>query len=231
MKIHRFIGDFNLTAPRIDIHDKDLIKQIKEVLHLQKDEQVVLSNSQGQEIQGKIIDLQKDFISVEVLERRVNTNEPSNEVILGCAVLKKENFELVVQKVTEVGVKKIIPLITSRTIKLGLNLDRLSKIAKEAAEQSGRGTIPDIIEPTKFENVLSETKDMDIVLLDIEGKEPFQSLKKDRKMVILIGPEGGWTEDELTLAKEHNVKIASLGKLILRAETAAIIASFLVFNP
>ena len=113
---------------------------------------------------AKILLLAKDKAELEILETIKNKNESENHVNLYCSILKKENFELAVQKAVEVGVKEIIPIITARTVKLGLNHERLNKIIKEAAEQSGRGVLPKLDEAIIFDEALKLAKENDLNL-------------------------------------------------------------------
>jgi 16S rRNA (uracil1498-N3)-methyltransferase len=151
-----------------------------------------------------------------------------NQAILYCAVLKKENFELVVQKATEIGVAKIVPVITERTVKLGINMERLHKIIVEACEQSGRGFLPEIVEPMKLEFALKGAESNDANLFFHFSKTKISASDKISGQVgLFVGPEGGWSDEEVNLAKDHNCKIVSFGDNVFRAETAAIIASYL----
>ena len=147
-------------------------------------------------------------------------------------VLKKENFEWAVQKAVEVGVKEITPIITARTVKLGLNKDRLKKIIKEAAEQSGRGILPKLNEAIIFDEAIKSAKENDLNLFfNIGGKNVQHSMSNISKIGIFIGPEGGWDEEEIKKAQSSNgFTIVGLGKTILRAETAAVIASYQTVN-
>jgi 16S rRNA (uracil1498-N3)-methyltransferase len=192
-----------------------------------------LGDGRLNEARGRIINLSKKEAEVEILEIGKNQNEPRFEVNLYCAILKRENFEFVVQKATEVGVRTIIPLITQRTVKKGLRSDRLIKIIKEAAEQAGRGIVPKFAEAMDFKKAM-EVVDLDSLnlIFDASGNFYSQILKnaKAEEMNIFIGPEGGWEEKELELAEEHNFQIMSLGKLTLRSETAAVIATYLAIN-
>ena len=249
MKIHRFIDDFDLSQKEIEITG-EIAHQIIKVLKLQIGEKIELSDGKGSVGFGKIKNIEKRSVLVEM--EKVQKVEENKKNTLFCAVLKKENFELVVQKTTECGISKIIPIISARTIKTGLNLERLQKIAKEASEQSGRGIMPEILEPISFEKSLELCKKNDLnILFDISGELLFKipcerdgaSTRKNSAEFyacilnnnslltnIFIGPEGGWTEEEIQKAKSLNFKIASLGKLTLRAETAAIISSYLISN-
>ncbi len=242
MKIHRFIGDFNLADARIKIIDSESIHQIKNVLRLKVGDRIILGDGKAKEVLAQILNFQKNLIEAEPIECRLNTNEPKKETILYCSILKKENFETVVQKATEAGVREIVPLVVARTVKLNINEERLLKIIKEAAEQSGRGVLPILNKTLAFEEALEHSKQNCLNLFfDKSGQSLTEShhyelLPLDKKfdlcrhIGIFIGPEGGWHEDELKIAREKNFMIVSLGKTTLRAETAAIVGSYIVAN-
>jgi len=233
MKLHRFIGKFYFTKSPMIISDAEILNQWRNVLKLKVGEELILGDGQLNEARGKILRLNQNGAELEILEVYTNQNEPEREVSLYCAILKRENFEFVIQKATEVGVKKIVPLITKRTVKMGLRPDRLEKIIKEAAEQSGRGIAPQLAEALDFRKALEVVgADSLNLIFDASGNSYSQILKNIgiKEVNIFIGSEGGWDEKELELAKESNFQIASLGKLTLRAETAAVIATYLVIN-
>jgi len=225
MKIHRFIDNFDLTKPELEIFG-DIASQIIKVLKLEAGEKIELSNGKGVSVMAEINRVGKNSVLVKILDKKI-LQTLEIEATLFCAILKKENFELVVQKATECGVSKIVPIITDRTIKTGLRLDRLEKIAKEASEQSGRNIIPEILEPINFDQALEMTKNDFNILFNADGDKYSCILENKSKRNIWIGPEGGWTPEEIKLAKSFNFKIASLGTLTLRGETAAIIATYL----
>lgn len=231
MKIHRFIDqNFNLNQNSLVVTDREIINQWKNVLRLTVGEKLILGDGNTYEATGEIIKMTGDLAEVKLDEKVLNNNEPERQVNLYCAILKKENFELVVQKAVEVGVTKIVPITTERTVKQNLNFDRLIKIAKEAAEQSGRGIIP-IIEPiTDFATALTEaTKTGPTFIFDLTATEKFNQTSLPI-INLFIGPEGGFTEKEVAWAKKLGVNVASLGPLTLRGETAAIVASYLAVN-
>jgi|SRR3989344_1171475 len=226
MKLHRFIGGFDFTNKFIKISDQELLNQLRNVLRLKIGETIILNNGADNDALAIIRDSNKEFIEIEILEINKNQNEPQKEARLFCSILKKENFELVVQKATEVGVKQITPIICKRTIKLNLREDRLEKIIKEAAEQSSRGIIPILKATINFENAVKDLNNNGI-LFDKSG-ERFNPLNLTSKIQnIFIGPEGGWDTSELELARSLKFKIVSLSSLTFRAETAAIVASYL----
>ena len=260
MKIHRFIDDFDLSKKTLEITG-EIAKQMALVLKLEVCEKVELCDGKHISAIAEICKIDKKSVVVKLdsLLRQDSGGQRKN-VTLYCAILKKENFELVVQKTTECGISKIVPIISERTIKTGLNMERLQKIAKEASEQSGRNNIPEISEPITFNEALKLIKENILnVIFDADGDLPFEihcagwraehskfsaenyeCISKDKspsanigefsKINIFIGPEGGWTENEIKKAKENNFSIASLGSLTLRGETAAIIATYLISN-
>lgn len=234
MRIHRFIGQFNLNSDFVDIDDAEVINQIKNVFRMQIGDKIGLSDGAGNEAIAEISKLDKKKITGKITERYANRNLPKNTAALYCAVFKKENFELVIQKAVECGIAEIFPVITERTIKLSLNMERIRKIVKEAAEQSGRGKLPAMHEPIKFEAAVKDVPSNNInILFDEDGKENiFEILSgsASKKNSAWIGPEGGWTENEIETARTAGFRIATLGKGTLRGETAAIIASYLASN-
>ncbi len=230
MKLHRFIRDFNLQTKILEIFDEEIINQVKNVLRLKIGDKIILADGKLNEALAEIREFRKESILVDIVEISQNKNEPVVHAVLYCSILKRENFELVVQKAVEVGVVEIIPLIAERTVKLNLKEERLKKIILEAAEQSGRGRVPILHDVMSFERALDIASQNDVNLFfDVSGSM-YNSLKMQHsgRVGIFVGPEGGWGEKEIELAKEKKFQIVSLGKLTLRAETAAIIASYLV---
>ncbi len=161
MKLHRFIGEFDLSKKEIEIIDSKIIKQVRNVLRLKKDEKIILSDGQGQEVEVVLDSFSTNKITGTVHKIRPTIAGGSGEakkVNLYLAILKKENFELAVQKAVECGVSSITPIITERTIKTGLNIPRLEKIILEASEQSGRNTVPILFPILNFKDALKESK-------------------------------------------------------------------------
>ena len=218
MRLHRFI-----------IKDPELLHQWREVLRLRAGEQVVLADGAGTEVRAEIKTLAKDHAELEPLGELTTKPESGRQVTLYCAVLKSDHFELVAQKATEIGVTAIQPIITIRTVKTSLRLGRLEKIIKKAAEQSSRTTLPQISEPMSFEEAISEaSKHEQNYFLDPATEQNFKTIKA-HDVAIWIGPEGGWTAEELAKSKEF-AKAVSISPFVLRAETAAIVASYLTLH-
>jgi 16S rRNA (uracil1498-N3)-methyltransferase len=232
MKIHRFILTTPLSTGSFEIKDADLVHQIRSVLKLRVGEQVVLSDGNEMECEATIEDVGKTSIRVAAGPLTRNNRESSRRVTLYCAVLKRENFELVLQKATELGVYAIVPLLTSRTVKLDFKRDRAERIVREAAEQSGRGRLLVVHEPMSFEDAMKEAGANDVnVFFDLGDGiglgDVMKRIASATSVGLFVGPEGGWTGEEREQAVERKNLLASLGPRTLRGETAAIVATFL----
>jgi 16S rRNA (uracil1498-N3)-methyltransferase len=232
MRLNRFFYKLNLNQDSLQINDTEIYNQIKNVLKLKPGKQIIICDGNSNEALAEIlnIDVAKKTINTILLDKTKNNCESKKQITLYCSILKRENFELATQKATEIGVNKIVPLICERTIKTGIKKERLEKIIKEASEQSGRGIIPRIETMVSFEQGIRQAEENDINLFfDISGKKiNFSVLSKTNKIGLFIGPEGGWSKKELELAQNNKFKITTLSTMTLRAETAAIIASYLV---
>lgn len=210
MKIHRFIGNPN---------DPEIAKQIRQVLKLRLGEQAIFSDGKGQDRLFLYQGGEKwTFL------KNVEPTQISRKIYLYLAILKKENFELAVQKAVECGVAGITPVVTERTIKTGLNMERLEKIIKEACEQSGRSTMPVLSPILDFKDALDKTRG-EKVIFHLNSPE-YTADKNVSELSIFVGPEGGFTEKEIETAKNSGFTVASLGTLTLRGETAAIVATY-----
>lgn len=228
MRHHRFLGDFDLSQHDIEITDLRIIHQIANVLRMRVGDEVILvAQSHGQEARVRITGITKTSLICLRESDPCVVPEPVRTVTLFMSILKKENYEFVVEKATEIGVRTIVPIITRRTVKFAVKKDRLQKIACEAAEQSGRGSIPDIKSPITFEDALAiKSEHAANFFFDIGG-EPYSRDASTRSPHVFIGPEGGWDDKERDLARRAGLIRVELGRQILRAETAAIVASYL----
>lgn len=245
MKRHRFFiekflkNDTTLSAP-------ELVHQIARVLKLKAEEEIVLWNGDGNEYVFALEKVSAKDIHGHVVRVEENNHESDVSVALYCAVLKRENFELVVQKATEVGVATIVPMVTDRTIKTAINHDRLKKIIQEAAEQSGRARIPTLCDAMSFSNAVKGVEQaganlffdtgIDVISNEARNPDPVSRKRRDpslklgmtEKINIFVGPEGGWSDTERLAAQKAGLEFRSLGTLTLRAETAAIVATYLM---
>jgi 16S rRNA (uracil1498-N3)-methyltransferase len=224
---HRFFVLENLDGKSEFLLPEDILHQVKNVLRFKAGERFVLFDGSGydfiSEFNGKN--------SSKVVEKVLNRREPERKVFLFQSLLKKDNMEWVFQKGTEVGVFEFVPILSARSVKKDFNKERAEKIIKEAAEQSGRAVLPKVLEVLDFKEALEFVQRERLVgiIADPNSKKHISEVLKESRMAIFVGPEGGWTEEEVGEAKECGFKAASLGKLNLRAETAAIIApAFLI---
>lgn len=175
----------------------------------------------------KISEIKKDKVVCKIISERSEDKVQKVSVTIAQCLPKAKKMDLIIQKCTELGVNKIIPTLSERSIAKGEKLDRWKKIAKEAAEQSGRSTIPEILPLTKFEDVLKLKKDYDLALIPWE-LEKETTLKNTltttlpHYILIPIGPEGGFSKAEVDQAIAAGFKPITLGKNILRTETAGM---------
>lgn len=237
MKIHRFVYDFHFSDGLLMIKDRELINQIKNVLRLRKGERLILIDLNKQEALCEVMNVCSSFVHLKLIDLVENINISNNRVNLYCSILKKDNFELVAEKAVEVGVLNITPVIFQRTVKTNLNFERLNRIVKEAIEQSERCEKVVLNDICDFKDgLLSKKWEKGLnILCDRSGKDMGDVVKKIKKdkvanVNIFIGPEGGFLADELFLAEQNGFLIMNLGSGILRAETAAIAASFVLNN-
>ena len=175
-------------------------------------------------------------LDISVVKKLTENNELPNKIILLCSLIKGEKMDLILQKATELGVDEIILLETSRTVVKIKNeekeakIERFNKILKEAAEQSRRCKIPSLDRIIKYSQL--QNIEADVKIMAYEGEEGrtssfnkiVEKIKPKQSVAILIGPEGGFEQKEVVAAKDLGYKTISLGKRILRAETAVFYA-------
>ena len=159
------------------------------------------------------------------VERRTREAESIPDVWLAFAPVKRAQTDWLIEKATELGAARLVPVTTQRTIAERVRLDRLESIAIEAAEQCGRTRVPEIVEPVKLARFVEELNPTRrLYFADEDGGEPVAEAFREGPAAILVGPEGGFTEDERALVRGSRASPISLGPRILRAETAALAA-------
>jgi 16S rRNA (uracil1498-N3)-methyltransferase len=231
MRLHRFFIEEHLRNKKdITLYDDGIIHQWKDVFRLRPGNQIILLDNSGFEYIAEIVLLAKGKAEVKIIDSAAATNVPQKELWLFAALIKKDNYEWILEKGTELGVSHFVPIVSDRSEKKDLNIERAEKIIKEASEQSGRGTLPMLHGVIDFEKVFSEYKDIPLIAFHLEG-EKFDRPKnyfQNNKLGILIGPEGGWSDKELNMFKGNNIPVLTLGPQVLKAETAAIVISALL---
>ncbi|HCW53474.1 MAG TPA: 16S rRNA methyltransferase [Clostridium sp.] len=243
--MHKFFTSQNNITDTQGIILGDDVKHIYKVLRLNEGEKVVLNDCEGTEYLGKINTITKNEVVVDIIEKLDINNESRVKIHLYQGLPKGQKMDLIVQKGTELGIYQFIPTITSRVdVKLKgefKKLDRLNRIALEASKQSKRSIIPKVNEVVSFDEALEELKSMDLVLVPYENAKNFgiKTLMKKlndekvdldsiKNIGIVIGPEGGFEEEEIEILKEQGAYIITLGNRILRTETAGFTATALV---
>ncbi|MEK7574759.1 MAG: RsmE family RNA methyltransferase [Patescibacteria group bacterium] len=230
MRLHNFfieqtIGDQH----HITIEGSDLLSQWRHVLRLNTGSSVILFDNSGFEYTAQFTELTYLKAELVILEKRKNMFAPKSEIFLFQSLIKPDKFEWILEKGTELGVSHFCPMTTQRTILKKFNVIRAGKIVRESSEQSGRGIAPTLSEPVSLEKALSDLP-APAVAFDPSGTSFHESkILNHESLVIFIGPEGGFTDQELAMFREKNIPILSLGTQILRAETAAVaVASLLL---
>lgn len=229
-----FVDDAQIGKEFITIIGSD-VNHIKNVLRMKPGEKIRVSNQKGQDYFCSIIELGDDFVQADILDSEAANTELSSKIYLFQALPKGDRMETVIQKAVELGVHEIIPVAMKYCVvkldakKAENKRKRWQAIAESAAKQSKRSLIPVVHEVMSFKEALSYAKECKINLVPYENergmeatKEAVLELKKDDTISVMIGPEGGFSEEEIELVKEENMKIISLGKRILRTDTAAI---------
>lgn len=225
MKIHRFYYSKKIEGDSFSITDKDIVHQITRVLKLTRGEKIELFDGNGTSFCATLTSLSKNEISLQLDEKKVS-QRPKKHVALFFALLKKENTEYAIEKAVEVGVSDIIPITTSRTVKTGIKVERINSIIKEATEQSGRTYLPKLFEIMSFKDALLYAQEhfSRVVVFDPHGTTFLNG--KEESVALFVGPEGGFTQEELLHAQSSKCEVVSLPTHTLRGETAAIISVY-----
>lgn len=224
MRLHRFYIDPNIHELTHDfwLHEPGLINQWKRVLRYRAGQEVILFDGFEHERLYKITELTDKEAHIQQVTDIV-IKKPTKDIYLAWSLLKKDKNDWVIQKCTELGVNHFIPVLAERSEKTGFNEDRARRIITEASEQCGRGNIPSIREPLTLDVLISEFKDkLPIIVLDQSGKPVDRHIQK---CLLIIGPEGGWSQAEMDQLKQAEANIVSLGDFTHRAETASVAAA------
>ncbi|MCS7191600.1 MAG: 16S rRNA (uracil(1498)-N(3))-methyltransferase [Armatimonadetes bacterium] len=240
MTVRRFIVPFRLTKEHLALTD-DLAHRLLHVLRMKVGNRVLLCDLQGSEWLAEIVSTEKNFVRLQLLERVSTSQELEVEIKLFQSIPKGEKMDFIVQKATELGVQKIVPMFTKRTVvqlspeRAKSRRERWQKIAAAATEQCGGRIVPEVSVPIPFKQAVNEASAADVWLLFYEATdEPLnEAIKPHRNassVAIMVGPEGGFEPSEVEMAKQKGAKVVSLGKRILRTETAAIVAVAIVLH-
>jgi 16S rRNA (uracil1498-N3)-methyltransferase len=219
---HRIYVD--ALEPHVTVTGDEFHHSIR-VVRARVGEEVEVFDRAGNAARGTVESIDRDR-AVILLGDALPSRESPLAIHLAMAVIQLEKFELVLQKATELGVKSFIPLVTEhvelRPERYSGKMDRWEKIVFEAVKQSGRTVTPKIEPPATFDDVIARSGEK--VLFDADAEPPTGNNQPPTDLTLLIGPEGGWTLDELRRARDRGVRFERLGPRRLRAETAAIAA-------
>ena len=242
---------FFVEPHQINIDDKTVtilgsdVNHIKNVLRMKVGEEIAVSNGQdGKEYRCGIVSLGEDFIQCELRFIKEDGVELPSQIFLFQGLPKADKMELIIQKAVELGVYQVIPLSTKRCVvklddkKAKSKIARWQGIAEAAAKQSKRGIIPQVTDVMNFKNAVKLAADMEVRLIPYElaegmakTKEIINNIQPGQRIAIFIGPEGGFEETEISEALENGIEPITLGKRILRTETAGFtILSWLMYH-
>ena len=209
--------------------NKDQSKYLNSVMRLKTNDIFSLFNKQG-EWNTKIISINKGIVEFQV-QNQLRQSNKEREIWLVFAPIKSNYFNFMLQKATEIGVTKLFPITTERTIVRKINEDRINKILIESSEQSNRLTVPSMEKIQTLEKFLDDNQNINLIFGDLNTDSKKIELKDPLKpLAVLIGPEGDFSENErATILKFHNVQSIKLNDNILRSETA-VISSLSIIN-
>lgn len=230
-------GAFDFQQQRV-VLTADEARHLRDVLRLNQGDVVYVFDGHGKEFCCVVSQTKRDNAELEILETSdAASPESPLDLALALALLKGDKFDLVVQKATELGVNRILPVLTRNAdIQLHDTSDaqkrvvRWQRIALEAAKQSGRAVVPEVRLPIAFSDLLPQEADRCRLMFSERGGMPLteHSHAQAQSIILLIGSEGGWTDEEIEQARDSEWEIITLGGRILRAETAAIAATALL---
>jgi len=222
---HFFVDASQVSEETIRIEGSD-VNHMKNVLRMRIGEEVTVSDGQGKEYLCQVRDFEEEQVQLKIVEMKASDAELPSKIYLFQGLPKQEKMELIVQKCVELGIYAVVPVSMKRCVvkldakKGAKKVERWNTIAASAAKQSGRGIVPEVMSVKTYKEALEMAKDLDVVLVPYECAEG-----------IFIGPEGGFDPDEIALACEMGGQVITLGKRILRTETAGLaLLSVLMFQ-
>ena len=242
--MRRFFVPPGLLADREVNLPPELARRLATVLRLKRGERLVLADGAGRDYEVELTAVSPRAATAAVVAERPSPPEPSLELVLYQSLIRPQRFELVLEKGTELGVSRFVPLLSGRArVRTpgpageggSQRMQRWRRIVTEAAEQSGRGRVPAIDPPSLFEDAVRSAPGLRLLPWEGERSQGLRSYLRslgDRPLAasLFIGPEGGFAEDEVRLAREAGCVPISLGPRILRSETAGIVAAALVMH-
>jgi len=235
-----FVNQGDIHEDSITIKDRDDIKHISKVLRLSISDQLEISDSQEFEYIAEIDFISQDEINLLIIDKNKFAREAKNRIDLFQGIPKLGKMEYIIQKCVEIGANKIVPVFTERSVPLekgnsANKVERWQKVSNEAAKQCKRGILPQVSPSMNFTSMIKELKNYDFIILPYENEasntikdvlvkikrtEKFESIVNINRFAVIIGPEGGFPNTEVEALVSIGALKASLGKTILRTETA-----------
>lgn len=227
-----FVEDWQVADSSVTIGGSD-VNHIRNVLRMKAGEKVRISTSSGKNYFCRLSEIGEAMVQADILEELSEGTELPNKIYLFQGLPKGDKMELIIQKAVELGAYEMIPVSMKNCVvkldakKAENKVRRWQEIAKSAAKQSKRSLIPEICTPLTYRQAVEAAKELDVVFIPYENergmaatREAVEQLKAGQSIGIFIGPEGGFAPEEIELAKKEGMQLISLGKRILRTETA-----------
>ncbi|NLJ72918.1 MAG: 16S rRNA (uracil(1498)-N(3))-methyltransferase [Syntrophomonadaceae bacterium] len=240
--MHRFfVSNTDISGDKLFIRDKNELNHIKKVLRLKVGDRILVFDGSGYEYEALIVNTSMEIGEATIINKLFNPNNTKFNLSLVQGIAKGDKMDLIVQKAVELGVASIYPVLTEHTVvsyqgdKAMKKVARWKSVAVEACKQCQRNTLLDIKPISSLAKVIKEIDSHNAIMLyeketDIRLKELLKSLDFIEKndLFLMVGPEGGFSDIEVALARQNNINIATLGSRILRTETASLIGAAIV---
>lgn len=231
---HFFVTPQQISGDKIRIEGGD-VNHMKNVLRMKLHEKAEISDGESRTYLCEVEAYEEDVAILHILEEMEADTEPASKLYLFQGLPKSDKMELIVQKAVELGVYQVIPVAMKRSVvrlddkKASKKADRWNSIAESAAKQAGRSRIPEVTMPLSYNEALKMAEELDVTLLPYElaggmevTREVIHQIKSGQSVGIFIGPEGGFEPEEVDAAVSMGAKVITLGKRILRTETAGL---------
>ena len=239
-----FVDDPGAFSDRSVVITGEDVNHVKNVLRLKENDELIVSDGRGRDYHCRISGITNEEVVADICDICDNFSELSTEITLFQGFPKGDKMELIIQKTVELGVTRIVPVMTKRTVvklddkKAKKKTERYNMIAESAAKQSGRGMIPEVTMPVSFAEavLMAEKLDMNIIPYEeAEGVEYsrniIKNIKGKKSLGVFIGPEGGFAREEVEKALDAGASAITLGHRILRTETAGMtVISIIMFE-
>lgn len=239
-----FVDDPGAFSDRSVVITGEDVNHVKNVLRLKENDELIVSDGRGRDYHCRISGITNEEVVADICDICDNFSELSTEITLFQGFPKGDKMELIIQKTVELGVTRIVPVMTKRTVvklddkKAKKKTERYNMIAESAAKQSGRGMIPEVTMPVSFAEAVSMAEKLDMNIIPYEEAEGVEYsrniikiIKGKKSLGIFIGPEGGFAREEVEKALDAGASAITLGHRILRTETAGMaVISIIMFE-